>query len=247
MLGASHLGLFASQTNLYDPYWTSVVLLLGFENTLADASLSSSTVIQSPGAIVYSTSTVKFDTASGFLNNLGAGLQITASTSSFYFGTGDFTIETWCYAPTAISPSGWGSTNVAVMDISQQQNDVLGGPSGFYLNTTSNATVRSYKIGVYDNTAMGFTVTNTVVATDTWNHIVTGRTGTTFYLGINGILQSVGTSSKNWFPYDVRIKHDFYNEQNYAVNFDEFRVTKGVWRYGTGSAYNIPTARFPRQ
>lgn len=248
MLGASHLSLLASVQGVYDPYWSSVVLLLGFENTLADASLANITVIPTQPPMVYSTTTVKFNTSSGFLADTGAALVInTASTSSFYFGTGDFTIETWLYAPTATFPASWGSNTVNIMDISQKLNGVDGGPSGFFLSTSSRTNVSSFKTAVYDNTAMGFVGSNATLATNTWHHVATGRQGTTFFLATNGTITSAGTSSKNWFPYNVKIKLDAYTETFYNVYFDEFRVTKGVWRYGTGSTYDVPTARFPRQ
>jgi hypothetical protein len=245
MLGAGRLSLIHSDLSLYDPYWSSVALLMAFENNLTDNSTQNQTVTLT-GASTYQTSPAKFDTYSINLAK-GANYLNVANTSSFYFGTGDFTIETWVYAPAAVAPNGWGSGNVCVMDIAQKDNGVQGGPSGFFLSTSSAATVRSYRTAVYDNTAMGFVTSNVVLATDAWNHIVTGRQGSTFYLGTNGTLKNAGTSSKNWFPYGVKIKQDFFNEYQYNTNFDEFRVTRGVWRYGTGATYDVPTARFPRQ
>jgi hypothetical protein len=247
MLGASHLSLVAANPDLYDPYWSSVVLLLGFENTIADASLANVSLSTNTGVVVFQTSPAKFNTYSGYLGT-GTALDVSsANTSSFYFGTGDFTIETWVYAPTATTPDGWGSNNVCIMDIANKLNGVQGGPSGFFLSTSSRTTVSSYVTAVYDNTAMGFVGSNVVLPTNAWNHIATGRQGTTFYLATNGIMKTAGTSSKNWFPYNVNIKNDAYLERNYAANFDEFRVTKGVWRYGTGTTYTVPTERFPRQ
>jgi hypothetical protein len=242
MLGASHLSLAAANSNLYDPYWSSVVLLLGFENTLADASLANSTVSTST-VLTYSTSPAKFDTYSVLLPSAQVWLNV-ANTSSFYMATGDFTIETWAWTRT---DGNWGSGNVCIMDIAQQLNGINGGPSGFFLTTSTGGVVTAYKTAVYDNTAMGFVTSDVVLPALTWNHIVTGRQGSTFYLGTNGTLKTAGTSSKNWFPYNVKIKQDAYGETRYPVNFDEFRVTKGVWRYGTGTTYTVPTARFPRQ
>ena len=247
MLGAGRLSLIASDVSIYDPYWSSVVLLMGFENNLTDSS-SANQSITPTGSIYFSTSTVKFGTYSITLQGAAAlnksYLNIT-NTSSFYFGTGDFTIETWAYIP---SGTYWGSNNVSVMDITQKQNGVNGGPSMFGLTTSSGSTVNAYKIFVYDNTAMGNVSSTAVLGGNTWNHIVTGRQGGTFYLGTNGTLQVAGTSTKNWFPYNVKIKNDGYTENDYFVNYDEFRVTSGVWRYsGSTSTYTVPTAQFPRQ
>lgn len=244
------ISLTDSNPSLYDPYFnTATVLLLGFENTLNDVSPANSVVSTGTfsGSWSYSGSTVKFDSASAYLGpttvSSGPFLSI-ANTSSFYFGTGDFTIETW------INVSGtdvWQTSNTVIMDISQKTNGVQGGPSGFFLTTSSSGGVSAFRTAVYDNTAMGFTASNTVLGVNTWNHIVTGRQGTTFYLGTNGVLQNVGTSNKNWFPYAINIKQDAYNEGRYGAYFDEFRVTKGVWRYGTGTTYTTPTTKFPRQ
>jgi hypothetical protein len=247
MLGAGRLSLIWSDPTQYDPFWNNVVLLLGFENTLADASTSSQTLTLT-GTSTYQTSPAKFDTYSINLPK-GANYLNIANTSSFYFGTGNFTIETWVYAPTSIFPNGWVSSNVCVMDISQKNNGVNGGPSFFGLSTSTSAaaTVTAFRTAVYDNTDMGFITSDVVLPTNAWHHIVTGRQGSTFYLGTNGTLKTAGTSSKNWFPYSVKIKQDFFNEYQYNVNYDEFRVTTGVWRYGTGTNYTVPTARFPRQ
>jgi hypothetical protein len=242
MLGASHLQLVNSDPSLFDPYFNNVVLLLGFEQSLNDPSPANSTLTVT-GTLSYNSSTVKFDTYSGFMATGFNYLNI-ANTSSFYFGTGDFTIETW------INVSGldiWQTANTVVMDIAQKLNGVQGGPSGFYMTTSTAGTVSAFKVAIYDNTAMGFTATSAVLGANSWNHIAMGRTGTTFYIGTNGTLQNMGTSNKNWFPYAPKIKQDAYNEGRYGAYFDEFRVTKGVWRYGTGSSYTTPTERFPRQ
>jgi hypothetical protein len=243
------ISLTNSDPSLFDPYFSSTVLLLGFENTLNDVSPANSVVSTGTvsGPWSYSGSTVKFDSASAYLGPTtvsdGPYLSI-ANTSSFYFALGDFTIETW------INVNGldvWQTTNTVVMDITQKTNGVNGGPSGFYLTTSSAGGVSAFKVAVYDNTAMGFTASNTVLGVNQWNHIVTGRTGGTFYIGTNGVLQNVGFSLKRWFPYSVAIKEDAYNEGRYGAYFDEFRVTKGVWRYGTGTTYTTPTTKFPRQ
>jgi Concanavalin A-like lectin/glucanases superfamily len=241
MFGGGRLSLFANNISLYDPYWGNVVLLMGFENNLTDASTSSQTVTAT-NTISYSTSTAKFDTYSINLPS-SSYLNIT-NTSSFYFGTGDFTIETWVYVP---SGGSWLTGNVCVMDISQKANGVQGGPSFFGLNTSSNLTVNSYRAAFYDNTGIGFITTNNVLGSNVWNHICAGRVGGNAYLGANGVLKNCGTTTKNWFPYGVKIKQDYYLENGYNANFDEFRVTRGVWRYGTGTNYTVPSERFPRQ
>jgi len=247
MFGAGRLMLANSDPSLFDPYFNGVVLLLGFEQTLNDPSPANSTVVngQFSGGFSYQSSPAKFDTYSINLpRTVGyTYLDITSTTSSYYFGTGDFTIETWVYTTGTV----WQNANACVMDIAQKPNGSQGGPSFFGLSTSTIGIVSAYKTAVYDNTAMGFVTSDVVLPWNTWNHIVTGRQGTTFYLGTNGTLKTAGTSSKNWFPYNVKIKQDYYNESQYPANFDEFRVTKGVWRYGTGTTYTVPTARFPRQ
>ena len=235
------VSLIEADPSQYDPYFNNTVLLLIFEQTLTDDSPKVQTV--STSTVLYSTSTVKFGTAS-YAFSYGPSWLNVANTSSFYFGTGDFTIETWINLNTGIT---WGSGNVAVFDISQQQNGINGGPSVFLLTTSSRTTVSSYQVGYYDNTAIGSVFNPTVLPTGQWFHICTGRQGGTVYVGVNGILSNLGTSTKNWFPYNVKIRQDGYNENGYTAFFDEFRVTSGVWRYGTGSSYPVPNYRFPRQ
>jgi hypothetical protein len=173
----------------------------------------------------------------------GANYLNIANTGSFYFGTGDFTIETWMNVPTG----SWLSNNVNVMDIAQRQNGIQGGPSGMFLTTSSTASPTSYRVAFYDNTAIGFVSNPTAVPINSWIHICIGRQSGTAYIGANGVLVSAGTTTKNWFPYAPKIKMDGYSEYGYTARLDEFRVTNGVWRYGSGSTYTVPTARFPRQ
>jgi hypothetical protein len=241
MFGAGRLSLVASVQSLYDPYWGNVVLLMGFENTLADASPAGSTVTAT-GTITYNTSTFQFDTASGVLAS-GANYLNISNTSSFYFGTGDFTIETWMNVPTG----AWITNNVNVMDLSQKQNGIQGGPSGIFLSTSSIASPTSYRVAFYDNTAIGFVSNPTAVPINSWFHICIGRQSGVAYVGANGVLTTAGATTKNWFPYAPKIKMDGYSENGYTARLDEFRVTNGVWRYGTGSTYPVPTSRFPRQ
>jgi len=116
-----------------------------------------------------------------------------------------------------------------------------------FLSTSSGASPTAYGVAFYDNTAIGFVANPTAVQINSWTHICIGRQGGVAYIGANGVLHSAGATSKNWFPYNVKIKQDGYNENGYTARLDEFRVTNGVWRYGYGSRYDIPTARFPRQ
>jgi hypothetical protein len=237
---SQNLALGRADPTLVDPEFKNVSLLLGFENNLKDESLVNCSLTVN-GTITYDSTIKKWDTYSGSMASGANYLNISAAnTSSFFFGTGDFTIETWIYVPTGNFASG----NVNVMDIAQRQNDVQGGPSGFFL---SGKTATKFKTAYYDNTAIGFVSSTAQLDLNAWHHICTGRRGTTIYLGTNGTLQNMGTSSKNWFPYNVKIKQDGYNEYGYLGKFDEFRVTKGVWRYGTGATYTVPTTRFPRQ
>jgi hypothetical protein len=243
MLGAGRLSLIASDVSIYDPYWSSVALLMAFENNLTDDSTKNQTVTASGFAPLYGTGPLaKFDTYAVILN-AGANYLNVITTSGFYFGTGDFTIETWMLG----NGGSWGTGNVCVMDIAQKNNGVNGGPSGMFINTSSVVNVKSYNVAYYDNTALGFVINPTAVASTSWNHICIGRRGGVVYIGANGVLSTPGSSTKNWFPYDIKIHQDFFNENNYTANFDEFRVTSGVWRYGSGSTYPVPTARFPRQ
>lgn len=242
MFGAGRLSLIASDVSIYDPYWSSVVLLMAFENNLTDDSIQNQTVTPTGTPNYFTAPIAKFDTYSLALN-YGANYLNIANTSSFYFGTGDFTIETWMRTDGA----SWGTGNVNVMDIAQKNNGVNGGPSGMWINTSSIVNPKAYNVAFYDNTAIGFVINPTAVASTAWNHICVGRRGGVVYIGANGVLSTPGSSTKNWFPYNVKIKQDFFNEYNYTAILDEFRVTAGVWRYGSGSTYPVPTARFPRQ
>ena len=242
MFSSGRLSLIHSDVSIYDPYWSSVALLMAFENNLTDDSIQNQTVTGT-GSIFYgSVANAKFDTYAVILNS-GANYLNIANTSSFYFGTGDFTIETW------MNPGiSWGTGNVNVMDIAQKNNSVQGGPSGMFINTSSiTSSVNSYNVAFYDNTAIGFVINPKSLASNTWSHICIGRQGSVVYIGAGGALSTPGSSTKNWFPYNVKIKQDFFNEYLYTARLDEFRVTNGVWRYGTGTNYTVPTARFPRQ
>lgn len=93
---------FADISNLtVDPYIDSVSLLMHFNSYNSSASFidssPNSNVITRYGDAKISTDQSKFGSSSAYFDGTGDYLTVPAS-SSFAFGTGDFTIECWVYA-----------------------------------------------------------------------------------------------------------------------------------------------------
>ena len=209
---------------------TNTALLLGMSNgaifdntmlnnleTVADAQISTS-------VFKYGTGSMKFD---------GTGDRLpTPAKTAFALGSGDFTIECWVNSAFA------GNGGVA------GQRDDTGSAvlSSFYMlgiGTSLRCAILS------GSTPYEISVTMTP---NVWSHVAFVRDGATTRVYINGVQQgtaAVSTVVVNTSIYPVHLGTTGDTVFYYNGYIDDFRFTKGICRYPSGTTFTPPTAAFP--
>lgn len=203
-----------------DPNWSSVTLLMHCDDFVNTKTSVAATQVGSP---TIDTSTFLFGSGSLYCTS-GNYLTFPDSTS-WDFGTGDFTIE-FCVRFA-------GSTSSRVL-MGQGSSGV-----GWRITTDAYGAVAfTYNDGVYARTGA---TTTTLLMVDTWYRICIMRTGTYIVTMIDG--ERAGYS----FSYGHNITgstNDLAIGLSADVYFDEVRITKDVARYDTFS-YTLPTEEYP--
>ena len=134
--------------------------------------------------------------------------------SDFTFGTADFTIEFWCYLPTAVTGSSAVLVDFRAAD---------GLYPCFYLTPTGSY----YYVSTANQIAGGlFPVAQ-------WTHVAISRTNGITKMFYGG--QQMGISWTDASNYlcgtSIAIGANYAGNQPFAGYFDDFRITKGVSRY----------------
>ena len=207
-----------------DPYAANVVLFLkaiGANNstTFTDSSTNTKTVTGVGNAKI-STTQSKYNGSSIYLDGTGDYLSINTSTD-FNLGSDNWTIEFWYYP---IGKSDYSA--IFCLD---------GGdyPLSIYHNNTSNSSNPFANVGT-NSAWFAANISFSSVTSNTWNHLVLQRNGSSFQSFKNGILIStvtasgaVGSPSTNAFIGT--------NGVGQAINayLSHFRITNGVARYTT--------------
>jgi hypothetical protein len=188
--------------------------------TITDSSLTPKTVTAINNAQI-STAQSKFGEASIAFDGTGDEISIPAS-ADFQFGTGDFTIEGWCYllsAPTTGFPDLFKDLNANGFINFRQ--------STFFAATTSSAIIATSPSGPSINQ---------------WFHYAVTRSGNTFRVFLNGVSGTPGTFTGTWGATGT-VTLGGGNTQQLHGYIDDLRITKGVARYTAN--FTPPTAPFP--
>ena len=157
----------------------------------------------------------------------GTGDYLTAPASStFAFGTGDFTIECWVYF------DSYETTN------------------GFFVGQNFFSSVFQFnssgQLQFYSQPASAYVVTgSTALPTNQWVHVAVTRSGNTFKVFLNGIVDGTGTNSSDaGFNSANLLTIGAWN--NLAASWigymQDVRLTKGLARYTAN--FTPPTAEF---
>jgi hypothetical protein len=258
--GTSGFFYVASATNswrrfrpdAWDVYRSSTSLLLPFNGTMTDCSPTPKTVTvngnaSALGAARFGSYALSLgaaytgsSTGSSFENTTGTGDWLDISDSSaFNFGSGDFTVELWYY------PIQRGNYS-KVVGPTGASGDY---PFAIYHGLVVNSGNPIAAFG--PSTSAWFTNASSIsfgaVTDNVWVHLAVVRQGDTFRTYKNGVQQATGTTDSagqslgSISTLRIGRSGDFYNK----CLIDDFRVTKGVCRYPSGTTFTPPTTGLP--
>lgn len=213
-----------------DLYYLNVKLLLRMDGanggtTFTDSS-TTNTNITPVGSVTTSTARFKYGTASALFN--GTNARLTANQNKLILGTKDFTIELWAYLPS----TGQLSSFPTLFQLGPNSND-----NNLYICLDSTGVLLG-ESNLLVQTPIG---TPAPVSTDTWHHIAFVRSGTTYYLWLDGVLYAQTTLAITHDSGQLYIGGD--DSTNYfAGNIDDVRVTLDYARYT--APFTPPTETF---
>jgi hypothetical protein len=196
------------------------------DTTFVDSSQSGHTIFPYDN-VQHSTTQAKFGATSIHFDGTSDKLEILNS-DDFNVGTEDFTIDWWQYCTTTVSDAAVIDTGS--MLLGYQSDTSL----SFYASSSSDDSGGPWDI---------LSVSAGNITLNTWEHIALVRKGDTFYMFINGVLQTTATSTLAIFdstkPFIIGTYISTYFFNGYI---DEFRVSKGVARWTT--SFTPPTAPY---
>jgi hypothetical protein len=223
--------------------------MLPFDGTMTDYSPTPKTVTVNGNAVA--TGVAKFGvgslslgagytgttTSSSYENstNTGDWLEISHATA-FSFGANDFTVELWYYPiargryANVFGAFDYPFTLYHGTDINSGDPSVSFGPTG---SSWFSGSASAMSIGSVSDNA--------------WCHIAIVRQSDTFRAYVNGVQRnssttdSAGQSLGDIPTLYIGRNGSFYNK----CLIDDFRVTKGVCRYPSGTTFTPPTAGLP--
>jgi hypothetical protein len=199
-------------------------------NTFLDSSTNNFTITRN-GNTTQGTFTPYIST--GYWSNyFSSNSGLTApNNSAFKPATNDFTVECWVFQTSS-------GTEQAIYGDSNASTD--GGTFDFNINSTG-----FLKSDYWTSNTAVTTRTSTLSPTvNQWNHVVLSRTGTTMYLGLNGVLQSFTAPSSYQSPATTYPTVGRLGAYTAGIGFigyiSNFRYINGTNLY-SGSTYTVPT------
>lgn len=187
--------------------------------------------LETVGAAQISTAVVKYGTGSISFNGTTSYL-FTPNNNALDLGSGDFTLEGWVY----LSANQSSKIIVSIGTLDGTTRSVgfwIGGTQkleGYF--SADGSTWGSYKIG-----------TTTVVANQ-WNHVAFVRSGTTFYIFLNGISEGTQTGTPTTASSGKSLLIGGQSGNYFFSGYmDDIRITKGYARYTTN--FTPPGSPFP--
>jgi hypothetical protein len=214
-----------------------VVLLCHFDGTAGSTAFwdaSGYGHALTPSSVTVSTTAPKFGTGAGDFTSATAGRNIdTGAATEFRLGSGQFTVESWCYVTAALG--GVEHDIVAQWGGSSNLGWALGwdasGNLAFY-----------YSPDGATNPFVGTAYTPTL---NTWIHIAADRDASNVVrVYVNGVVIASATVTATIFPstQTFMIGNNHNLDRAYTGYLDEVRVITGRAMYG--GAFTPPTAPF---
>jgi hypothetical protein len=205
-----------------DQSFPSVSLLLHMNGandgtTFTDTSANAHTITVSGGAKLTTTGP-KLGSACGTFDGASDYLTTPAS-STFAFGTGNFTVEFWCY-PNVVSDNDGLFTFGSSLFLALYAGNWMLGTAGS------------------GGSSMG------AASTGSWQHVAVTRSGTSLRLFVDGAqVGSTLTDSTNLAQNQMAVGYYYDSTFGFNGKIDELRVTKGVARYTAD--FTPRTTEFP--
>ena len=236
-----------SEASSTDPYFSNTKLLLNGNGTngsttFTDSSNSSHTVTANGDAQI-STTQSKFSGASMYFDGSGDYLVI-ADNNDFELGSSDFTLEAWIYLTGY--PANYNNVYSAMI-VAKDAADT-GRSWSFGINGTSSSWT-SLSVATFQSTTVYTSLSASFnFALNTWYHVAAVKTNGTGTLYVNGNdigSGTLGAAVDTSTVLTIGAESPYYQTQGYGYFFpgyiDDFRITKGVARYGN---FAVPTAGF---
>lgn len=215
-----------------DPYFSTVVSLLHFDG--ADGSTTFTDVKgrtwTAYGDAQIDTSQSVYGGASGLFDGVGDYIG-TASHSDFNFGTGDFTLQ----------------ARVRPLSLSNNYGSIIAnGTSSFVTvnrallvyGSAAPITAQRSKFGLVGpllGTDNALLLSTTLASVNTWYHVAVTRSGNTFRLFINGIIEATATytGAMDFSNLGTLIGKNGWDGAagHLNANVEEFRANKGICRW----------------
>jgi hypothetical protein len=147
----------------------------------------------------------------------GTSDYITSATSTAAnLGSGDYTVEFWCYS------TGLGSGSAGAMYLNNYT------PTGYIHLIRHNGSVWEC---YYKSATQFANVSTTTVPINQWNHHALVRSGSTVKWYINGIERGSGTDSTDYSAGTAYIRNGEYATYHYDGYISNFRLVKGTALY----------------
>ena len=208
-----------------DPFAANVTALLHFNGangstTFTDELGGSWAPLSSPydGGTI-STAQFRFGGASLGLNT---DILINSTPSPGLDLTGDFTVECWVFLGGAPAP-----TNTLFY-----MSDGTGLDVTIQITSTSVTLVYALESNLPQNASSSMV--------GRWAHVFVGVSGSTRYVGVDGLIASASKTSTAGASASIFIG----GVSDAAMWVDDLRITQGLCRY-TGASYTVPTNEFP--
>ena len=205
--------------------------------TFTDASSSSHTITPSGNAQGQTFSPYR---SGGYYTNFdGTGDQISVTTpdSTFNFGTGDFTVETWFWIDSA---SASEPTMFELNTTPYSDSFIVNHRDRYGIAAYLNSSSISGALHGHDDNTMG---SEASVASTDWTHLAIVRNGSTITLYLNGKSVSSGSysTSAQDFTNQSEIIFGGSNNGNFIGKLFDLRIVKGTAVY---TANFTPPATF---
>lgn len=210
----------AASQNAIDPYFKYVALLMHGDganaatNTFVDSSTSNITLSK--------TGTVRQGSFHPYGSNWSVALPLSSGSTANYlsvptstsweFGTGNFTIEAW------VLLTGNTATNAIV--VHRKSDGTEAGSWGLYISTSTNILYWADALRSGSDVAL-----SSAISLGVWHHIAVARSGTSFKAFVDGAETYSGTNS-----------YDYTNANSRPLLIGLWGTSGGVWPSGTLTA-----------